>query len=172
MAFRGFKLRFYPWPSRLRGDGARPSKGKAVKGDAVVKFVGFVERVEEGWAYIRIYPEFEAALKGVDQYSHLIILYWMHLRDTVEDRGTLTVIPRRHRGAPEVGVFGTRSPSRPNPIGLCVVKLERVEGTTLKVRDLDAYEGTPIIDVKPYIPRADRKFMVKTPGWVKHGPKT
>ncbi|MEM3608255.1 MAG: tRNA (N6-threonylcarbamoyladenosine(37)-N6)-methyltransferase TrmO [Candidatus Bathyarchaeia archaeon] len=140
--------------------------------EATVKFVGLVEKAEGGTAYIRIYPEYEAALKGVGEYSHLIILYWMHLRDTFEDRKTLTVRPRRHRGAPEMGVFGTRSPSRPNPIGLCVARLERLEGTTMKLRDLDACEGTPIIDIKPYIPRADRRFIVKTPKWVKYGPKT
>ncbi|MBS7645248.1 MAG: tRNA (N6-threonylcarbamoyladenosine(37)-N6)-methyltransferase TrmO [Candidatus Bathyarchaeia archaeon] len=139
---------------------------------ATVKFVGLVEKAEGESAYIRIYPEYEAALKGLDEYSHLIILYWMHLRDTFEDRRTLTVKPGRHRGAPEMGVFGTRSPSRPNPIGLCVARLERLEGATLKVRDLDAYEGTPIIDIKPYIPRADRRFVVKTPKWVRYGPKT
>ncbi|MEM2122834.1 MAG: tRNA (N6-threonylcarbamoyladenosine(37)-N6)-methyltransferase TrmO [Candidatus Bathyarchaeia archaeon] len=143
-----------------------------LKHEATVKFVGIVEKTEKERSHIRIYPEYEEALKGVDQYSHLIVLYWIHLRDTVKDRKTLTVTPRRHKGAPEMGVFGTRSPSRPNPIGLCVARLERLKGTILNIKDLDAYEGTPIIDIKPYIPRADRRFIVKTPKWVKYGPKT
>ncbi|MEM3078886.1 MAG: tRNA (N6-threonylcarbamoyladenosine(37)-N6)-methyltransferase TrmO [Thermoproteota archaeon] len=143
-----------------------------LKRKATVRFVGLVEKTKGEYAYIRIFPEYEAALKGVEEYSHLIVLYWIHLRDTAEDRKTLTVTPMRHKGAPETGVFGTRSPSRPNPIGLCVTRLERVEGATLKVKDLDAYEGSPIIDIKPYLPRADRKFLVKAPRWVKHGPKT
>jgi len=88
----------------------------------------------------------------------------------MKDRATLRVVPRKHRGAPEMGVFGTRSPSRPNPIGLCVVKLKRVRGLLLKVEDLDAMKNTPIIDIKPYLPRADRRFKVKTPRWVNRGP--
>jgi tRNA-Thr(GGU) m(6)t(6)A37 methyltransferase TsaA len=71
-----------------------------------------------------------------------------------------------------MGVFGTRSPSRPNPIGLCITQLENVKERVLKVKDLDAIENTPIIDIKPYVPRADRIFKVKTPKWIHHGPKT
>ena len=135
-----------------------------------VRFVGFVETSHSGHADIRIYPRYEAALKGVNGFSHLIILYWLHLRDTMKDRATLRVVSRKHRGAPEMGAFGTRSPSRPNPIGLCVVKLKRVRGLLLKVEDLDAMKNTPIIDIKPYLPRADRRFKVKTPRWVNRGP--
>jgi tRNA-Thr(GGU) m(6)t(6)A37 methyltransferase TsaA len=145
---------------------------RTLKEKATVRFVGSVKRIEKEYAYIRIFPEYHDALKGIEEFSHLIILYWIHLRDNVKDRSTLRVIPKRHKGAPQMGVFGTRSPSRPNPVGLCVVELEHVEGGDLKVRELDAYEETPIIDLKPYLPRADRKIKVRTPSWVKHGPKT
>jgi tRNA-Thr(GGU) m(6)t(6)A37 methyltransferase TsaA len=91
-----------------------------------LKFIGVVE-VSGELSRVRIFPEFCVGLHGLDNFSHLIILYWFHLRDREEERRTLQVIPRRHLGAPQVGVFACRSPSRPNPIGLCVVKLTKIE---------------------------------------------
>ncbi|MEM4246298.1 MAG: tRNA (N6-threonylcarbamoyladenosine(37)-N6)-methyltransferase TrmO [Candidatus Bathyarchaeia archaeon] len=143
-----------------------------MKREAAVKFIGRVEKNTGGTARISIFPKYKDALKGIGSFSHLIILYWLHLRDTEKDRRTLRVVPKRHRGAPEMGVFGTRSPSRPNPIGLSVVRLEKLESNLLTVRDLDALEDTPIIDIKPYLPRADRRFKVKVPVWTEHGPAT
>ena len=84
--------------------------------------VGIVEEAGEA-SQIRIFKEFCEGLHGLDGFSHVIVLFWLHLRDNPEERNTLKVVPRRHPGAPEVGVFASRSPSRPNPIGLCVVKL-------------------------------------------------
>jgi tRNA-Thr(GGU) m(6)t(6)A37 methyltransferase TsaA len=84
----------------------------------------------------------------------------------------LKVIPRRHLGAPEVGVFASRSPSRPNPIGLSVAERVKIEGNILWVKGLDAFEGSPIIDIKPYIPRADAFLEAVVPGWTLRGPKT
>ena len=78
----------------------------------------------------------------------------------------------RHEGAPEMGVFGTRSPSRPNPIGLCVVELLKLEDCTLSVKGLDAKEGSPILDIKSYIPRADSIPEARVPEWTLKGPAT
>ena len=78
----------------------------------------------------------------------------------------------RHEGAPEMGVFATRSPSRPNPIGLCVVELLKLENCSLVVKGLDANVGSPILDVKPYIPRADSIPEAKAPEWTLKGPAT
>ncbi|MBS7634374.1 SAM-dependent methyltransferase [Candidatus Bathyarchaeota archaeon] len=83
----------------------------------------------------------------------------MHLRDNEAERQTLLVFPKRHTVNVETGVFACRSPSRPNPIGLCVVELMRVDGCILTVKNLDAFEGSPIIDIKPYIPRARTRFQ-------------
>jgi tRNA-Thr(GGU) m(6)t(6)A37 methyltransferase TsaA len=139
------------------------------KGD--LKFIGTVES-NDTLARVKIFPEFCAGLKGLDRFSHIIILYWFHLRNGQEDRGVLRVIPKRHPGAPEVGVFASRSPSRPNPIGLCVVKLLGIEGCTLVVEGLDAFEGSPIIDIKPYLPRADSIPDARAADWTKNGPPT
>ena len=139
---------------------------------AFVKFIGRVVEVKGEESRIEIMPEFCRGLFHLDHFSHLIVLYWLHLRDNEEDRRSLRVIPMRHEGAPEMGVFGTRSPSRPNPIGLCVVQLLKLEDCALVVKGLDAQEGSPIIDVKPYIPRADSIPEAKVPEWTSKGPRT
>ncbi|MDI6905483.1 MAG: tRNA (N6-threonylcarbamoyladenosine(37)-N6)-methyltransferase TrmO [Candidatus Bathyarchaeia archaeon] len=135
-------------------------------------FIGVVENAGEQEAKIRIFPEFCAGLKGIEDFSHIIILYWAHLRDSEEERCTLLVFPRRHAVNVETGVFACRNPSRPNPIGLCVVELLKIEGCTLTVKGLDAFEGSPIIDIKPYIPRADSIPNARVPEWTWRGPPT
>lgn len=140
-------------------------------GRAEVRFIGEVESVRDT-STICIYSEFCPGLLGVEDFSHLIVLYWMHLRDDEENRGTLRVIPRRHEGAPLTGVFACRSPSRPNPIALAVVKLEAVEDCRLRVSGLDALEGSPIVDIKPYSPRGDSVPDAITPEWALRGPPT
>jgi tRNA-Thr(GGU) m(6)t(6)A37 methyltransferase TsaA len=132
---------------------------------AKVYFIGVVEKEGEKEARIRISTKFCAGLKGIENYSHLIILYWIHLRNDKENRQTLLVFPRKHAVKIETGVFACRSPSRPNPIGLCIVELLRVENCKLIVKGLDAFEGSPIIDIKPYNPRADSIPNARVPKW-------
>jgi len=136
-----------------------------------LQFVGVVANVDES-SKVRIFPEFCDGLQGLRNFSHVVILYWFHLRDGEEERRTLRVVPRRHPDAPQVGVFASRSPSRPNPIGLCVVELVRIEGCTLVVKGLDAIKDSPIIDIKPYLPRADSVPNAHVPEWTLHGPTT
>jgi len=138
----------------------------------MLRFIGVVESVKEGLSSIRIFDEFAEGLKGLDTFSHLIILYWFHLREGEEGRSVLKVVPRRHPGAPEVGVFASRSPSRPNPIGLSVSELVKIESNILWVKGLDAVEGSPILDIKPYLPRADAFSAAVVPEWTLRGPKT
>jgi tRNA-Thr(GGU) m(6)t(6)A37 methyltransferase TsaA len=104
---------------------------------------------------IRIFDEFAAGLEGLDEYSHLIIVYWMHEVREVRLKGRPWGIERY----PEVGVFATRFPPRPNPIGVTVVELSSLEKPVVKVRGLDAWTGTPILDIKPY----DYYDIVKNP---------
>lgn len=107
---------------------------------------------------VEIYPEFEDALKGIDGFSHLFILGYFHkLRP--DQIGPLKVKPRRlvKRGfkleeLPLLGVFALDSPTRPNPIGLTLVPLIKREGRRLFVTGLDYFNGTPILDIKPYQP--------------------
>lgn len=137
-----------------------------------LRFVGTVTKVEGDAPHITIRPEYGEALQGLSGFSHIIILYWLHLNDNEEQRRILKVTPRRHKGAPEVGVFASRSPVRPNPIGLSVCELLDVKERTLIIRELDAVDGTPIIDIKPYIARADCVPNAHSPSWTSEGPKT
>ena len=139
--------------------------------ESEVDFIGVVESSGE-LSRVLIFPQFCVGLQGLDNFSHIVILYWIHLRDNEKERSTLQVVPRRHPGAPQVGVFASRSPSRPNPIGLCVVELTKMEDCTLFVKGLDAFEGSPIIDIKPYIPRADSIPKARVPEWTSRGPPT
>ncbi|MGQ9565629.1 MAG: tRNA (N6-threonylcarbamoyladenosine(37)-N6)-methyltransferase TrmO [Candidatus Bathyarchaeales archaeon] len=136
--------------------------------------IGVVEGVDEakGLSRVRILPEFCDGLFRLDEFSHVIVFYWFHLRDDAKERRVLRVVPRRHGAKSEVGVFASRSPSRPNPVGFCVVELVGVEGCVLVVRGLDAFVGSPVIDVKPYLPRGDFVSNVRAPLWVDHGPST
>jgi tRNA (adenine37-N6)-methyltransferase len=123
-------------------------------------------------AELEIFPEFEPALEGIDGYSHLFVLgYFNKLRP--DQIGPLQVKPVRlvNRGfkleeLPVLGVFALDSPTRPNPIGLTLVRFTSREGRRLKVRGIDFFDGTPILDIKAYRPeyRAD-EFDV--PEWYK-----
>jgi tRNA-Thr(GGU) m(6)t(6)A37 methyltransferase TsaA len=134
-----------------------------------LRFVGVVEKAGE-LSRVRIFQEFCDGLKRLDEFSHVIILYWFHLRNSEKERRVLQVTPKRHSGAPQVGVFASRSPSRPNPIGFCVAELIKIEDCTLTVKGLDAFEGSPIIDVKPYFPRADSVPNARVPEWTLRDP--
>jgi tRNA-Thr(GGU) m(6)t(6)A37 methyltransferase TsaA len=147
-------------------------KGIAMHKQGELNFIGVVEAAGETVARLRIFPEFCEGLRGIEGFSHLIVLYWIHLRDGKEERRTLLVFPRKHAVDVEVGVFACRSPSRPNPIGLCIVELVEVEACNLAVKGLDALKGSPIIDIKPYIPRADSIPDAWAPGWTLQGPLT
>ena len=140
-------------------------------GKGELRLIGVVESSGE-LSKVRMFPEFCVGLEGLNNFSHINILYWFHLRDNEEERRTLRVVPRRHLGAPQVGVFASRSPSRPNLVGLSVVELVKIQDCTLVVRGLDALEGSPIIDIKPYIPRADSISDARVPEWTSHGPPT
>jgi len=93
---------------------------------------------------IVIDEEYVPGLKDVDHHPHLIVLCWFDRAD----RARLTATPPHL--STEHGVFATRSPHRPNPIGFCIVDLLRRNGRTLRVRGLDAVDGTPVLDIKPY----------------------
>lgn len=97
-------------------------------------------------------------MRDIEKCTHLIALYWLHL----SNRDKLIAIPP-HDGR-EHGVFATRSPNRPNPIGLSVVRLIERNGRFLKVSGLDAIDGTPLIDLKPYSPEID-SFPDAKVGW-------
>ncbi|TEU12679.1 MAG: tRNA (N6-threonylcarbamoyladenosine(37)-N6)-methyltransferase TrmO [Anaerolineales bacterium] len=108
---------------------------------------------------IEIFPDFVAGLKDLEGFSHVILLYHFHRVRSFK----LTVTP--FMDSQSRGVFATRAPTRPNPIGLSVVKLTRIEGNQLYVENLDILDGTPLLDLKPYVPEFDRQPQARI-GWL------
>ncbi|MDD9369932.1 MAG: tRNA (N6-threonylcarbamoyladenosine(37)-N6)-methyltransferase TrmO [Acidimicrobiales bacterium] len=98
-------------------------------------------------AAIVILPEYEAALAGMAAGDRIVVLTWLH----VADRATLSVHPRDDPAREPIGVFATRSPDRPNPVGLHEVTVVAVDGTRITVDGLEAFDGTPVIDLKPVL---------------------
>jgi len=112
-------------------------------------------RGREEICQVEVFKEFEKGLEDIERFSHLILIYWFHKSEGYR----LSIIPswdtKPH------GLFTTRSPDRPCPLGLCVVELIAREKNILKVKGLDAIDGTPLLDIKPYFPSIDKKADVK-----------
>ena len=106
-------------------------------------------RLSEEICQIEVYPEYEEGLKDIDQCTHLFILFWLHLGD----RNRLLATPPHSKE--EHGVFATRSPNRPNPIAIDIVRLLKVEGNRLTVKGMDALDGSVLLDIKPYFTDMD-----------------
>jgi tRNA-Thr(GGU) m(6)t(6)A37 methyltransferase TsaA len=108
---------------------------------------------------VEILPEYREGLQDLEGFSHIVLIYYFHLSQGF----ALKVKPfldDRQRG-----LFATRAPARPNPIGLSIVRLEKIQGTRLYIREVDIVDGTPLLDLKPYVPRFDCRPEA-TSGWV------
>lgn len=127
--------------------------------------VGTVEK-EGGVTRLVIAEEYAPALKGLDGFSHVVVLYWFHKNDVPRKRRILQVHPRGNRRNPLTGVFACRAPVRPNLIALSVCRIRAVEGRVVRVDTIDAFDGTPILDLKPYIPAIDSPKGVRLPQWL------
>lgn len=103
---------------------------------------------------------FEQALRDLEGFDYIWVIAWMHLNESWQP----TVIPPR---GPKVrrGLFATRSPHRPNPVSISALRLTKIEGRTLHVRGIDLLDGTPVLDIKPYVPYADAHPNAKA-GWL------
>jgi len=104
------------------------------------------------------------ALDGLEESSHIVVLYWMH--QAMSGEVPLKVHPRGKQELPLLGLFATRTPNRPNRIGIATVSLLARQGNILRVEGLDAIDGTPVIDIKPYIPGYDSVTDTKVPPWI------
>jgi tRNA-Thr(GGU) m(6)t(6)A37 methyltransferase TsaA len=114
-------------------------------------------------SHIIIHSELAEALEGVDGFSHLFVLFWLH-KIPDEQRKTLKVHPRGRKDLPLLGIFATRSMLRPNPVGLTLVELVKAEDNVLTVRGLDAFDGTLVLDIKPF-DSWDMAKDVRVPSW-------
>jgi tRNA-Thr(GGU) m(6)t(6)A37 methyltransferase TsaA len=127
--------------------------------------LGYIKK-EKDQAYLEVLPQFAPALLGLEGFTHLWVLYWFHENDRPAARAVLQVHPRRDLANPLTGVFACRAPERPNPLGLTACRILRINGNLLEVAGLDARDGSPIVDLKPYIPQGDSIPEAATPEWV------
>ena len=114
---------------------------------------------------IRIFDKYADGLLGLDQWSHVNVFYWFDKNDVPEKRRILQVYPRDNRENPLTGVFACRAPVRPNLIALTVCKILSVEKNVLTVDGIDAFDATPVIDLKPFIPPDAPRINIKVPDW-------
>ena len=114
---------------------------------------------------IDIFEPYAQGLKDLDGFSHLMLIYFFHRSSgfSLEAVPYLDTVPR--------GVFATRAPRRPNPVGISIVRLNRVEGRVLHIENVDILDGTPLLDIKPYVPDFDAQTEVRT-GWLANARKT
>ena len=128
-----------------------------------------VEGVDEGWgdvvSEIRLDDRYAPGLAGLNEFSHILVVFYMH-KSTFDEGAHLQRRPQGRRDMPLIGIFAQRAKHRPNPIGVTAVELLKVEGSTLSVRGLDAIDGTPVLDVKPYFPTYHCREDAVTPSWV------
>jgi len=108
-------------------------------------------------------PNYIQGLTGLHEFSHIWILFWFH---DAEDSYPIMTHPQKRKDLPLVGLFATRTPMRPNPIGLTAVRLLSLTSNRLIVQGLDAIDGTPVLDIKPYIHYSDCVTNVTYPEWL------
>lgn len=133
--------------------------------------IGKIRNNDEGM-FIQLERKFIPALQALDGFSHLSVIWWFREFDSEEVRSILTV-PQPYKSAPEVmGIFATRSPVRPNPLALTAVQVLRIDHANgiIQVAYIDAHDGTPILDIKPYTPSIDRVEAPNVPEWCRHWP--
>ena len=127
--------------------------------------VGVVNKKDEA-TWIEIFEPYADALLGVEGFSHILVLFWFHENDTDNKRQTMRVHPRGDEKNPLTGVFGTHSPLRPNLIGLTRCQIKSIQGRNIQIEDIDALDGTPVIDIKCYIPDPPAEVEIRLPDWV------
>lgn len=141
--------------------------------EMAVKPIGWVKNdvnspMRDGWEVVTssivLNSDLAEATAGLEEFTHVFVIFWMHEVELWMG-GHLRVHPRGRQDLPLVGLFASRSPRRPNPIGLSAVQLLECQGNVLKVMGLDAMNGTPVFDVKPYLPR-DLVANAAWPAWV------
>jgi tRNA-Thr(GGU) m(6)t(6)A37 methyltransferase TsaA len=127
--------------------------------------VGVVTKKGEA-TRIEIFERYGDALLGLEGFSHIQVFFWFHENDTADRRKTLRVHPRKDKKIPLTGVFGTHSPLRPNLIGITICKIKSIRNRRIEIENIDAFDGTPVIDIKCYIPGSTSESNVRVPDWV------
>jgi len=129
----------------------KESKGTPIQPTASLNTEGRVE----------IFPEFKDGLQDLENFSHIFLIYHFHLSKKAPLKVKPFMDDKKH------GIFSIRAPSRPNPIGISIVRLDKVEGNIIYIKDIDILDGTPLLDVKPYVAEFDIR-KVSENGWLKN----
>ena len=124
-------------------------KGTPIQPNAAKGIEGMVE----------VFPQYEEGLKDIEGFSHIILIFHFHLSKAYSLKVKPYMENKLH------GLFATRAPARPNPIGLSVVRLTKVERNNLHIKDIDIVDGTPLLDIKPFIPEFSSEDIIKK-GWL------
>lgn len=128
------------------------------------------EGVDLGWgaveSEIHLRPSLAEGLRGLADFSHALVIFLMHTAPAFNPATDLVRRPRGQADMPELGIFAQRAKHRPNPIGLTAVRVLAVDGPVVRVRGLDAIDGSPVLDLKPYFPVFDQAAAAATPEWV------
>jgi len=135
--------------------------------------IGFF-KVQEDCARIDLHKRFAPALTGLKGYSHLNVIWWFSGFEDQESRNRLVEKAPYKSGPAELGTFATRSPLRPNPLALSCAEVISVdeENGFISISYTDAHDGSPVLDIKPYIPSLDRIMRFKVPQWCSHWPES
>ena len=130
------------------------------------------ELSQGGWgeveSEIHLDARYASGLQGLDAFSHAVVVFYLHEMKPFDPAKQLLRHPRGMEHLEQVGVFAQRTKYRPNPIGVTSVEIRSIRGNVVVVRGLDALDGTPVLDLKPYIPMFDRVENARTPEWVVH----
>lgn len=130
-----------------------------------IKPIGVVRKIDDDTC-IEVFDAYTDGLLGLEGFSHIYVFYWFDQNDTPQNRQTLQVNPRKDPRNPVTGVFATHSPRRPNLIALSRCKLVSIQDNILELEEIDALDGSPVIDIKCYIPGAPKESDVRVPDWV------
>ena len=128
--------------------------------------IGVVKKTDDG-ARIEIFNDYADGLLGLEGFSHMMVFYWFDQNDTSENRKTLQVHPRKDPRNPLTGVFATHSPLRPNLIALTCCKIVAITKNSIDIEEIDAHDGSPVIDIKCYVPASVEDKDVRLPDWIK-----
>jgi tRNA-Thr(GGU) m(6)t(6)A37 methyltransferase TsaA len=128
--------------------------------------IGHIYKPADDQIYIEILDQFWDGVHQLDQFSHIIVLWWITGRNSTTYRSHLQGCPPK-ADAELSGVFATRSPSRPTPIGLSIVAIEKIDDAMhrIYIDQIDAFDETPVVDIKPYMPSSDRVDKARVPPW-------
>jgi tRNA (adenine37-N6)-methyltransferase len=128
--------------------------------------IGRVQK-SEGRTLIVLDKKYQEGLLGLEQWSHVQVIWWFDKNDTPQKRAILQVHPRGDKNNPPTGVFACRAPVRPNLIALSLCKILSLKDNVVEVENIDAFENTPVLDLKPFAPGVDSASNVKVPDWAK-----